>query len=113
MTRRGLQNRVPRFNSGRGLQPPQAHAAKAAVARQASPTGIPRVFAAFKAPPALLYACRTRDLLSFPGSSVVEQPAVNRLVAGSNPARGAKQNQSLTAKSSDVNRAPKSRLATL
>jgi hypothetical protein len=25
----------------------------------------------------------------FPGSSVVEQPAVNRLVAGSNPARGA------------------------
>jgi hypothetical protein len=26
---------------------------------------------------------------SFPGSSVVEQPAVNRLVAGSNPARGA------------------------
>src|SRR5690348_4611719 len=28
---------------------------------------------------------------SFPGSSVVEQPAVNRLVAGSNPARGAKQ----------------------
>src|SRR5689334_6070820 len=27
--------------------------------------------------------------LPFPGSSVVEQPAVNRLVAGSNPARGA------------------------
>ncbi len=26
----------------------------------------------------------------FPGSSVVEQPAVNRLVAGSNPARGAR-----------------------
>jgi hypothetical protein len=26
----------------------------------------------------------------FLGSSVVEQPAVNRLVAGSNPARGAK-----------------------
>jgi hypothetical protein len=25
----------------------------------------------------------------FPGSSAVEQPAVNRLVAGSNPARGA------------------------
>jgi hypothetical protein len=35
----------------------------------------------------------------FPGSSVVEQPAVNRLVAGSNPARGAKQNQSLSQKS--------------
>ena len=28
-------------------------------------------------------------LASFPGSSAVEQPAVNRLVAGSNPARGA------------------------
>ena len=34
---------------------------------------------------------RRRSCLSpmFPGSSVVEQPAVNRLVAGSNPARGA------------------------
>jgi hypothetical protein len=32
----------------------------------------------------------------FPGSSAVEQPAVNRLVAGSNPARGAKQIKSLT-----------------
>ena len=31
---------------------------------------------------------RSREQL-FPGSSVVEQPAVNRLVAGSNPARGA------------------------
>jgi hypothetical protein len=31
---------------------------------------------------------RARKLL-FPGSSAVEQPAVNRLVAGSNPARGA------------------------
>ena len=30
---------------------------------------------------------------SFPGSSAVEQPAVNRLVAGSNPARGAKPSQ--------------------
>ena len=34
----------------------------------------------------------------FPGSSVVEQPAVNRLVAGSNPARGAKQIKVLAAK---------------
>jgi hypothetical protein len=34
----------------------------------------------------------------FPGSSVVEQPAVNRLVAGSNPARGAKPNQTFNAK---------------
>ena len=31
----------------------------------------------------------------FPGSSAVEQPAVNRLVAGSNPARGAKHYQVL------------------
>src|SRR5580692_8780069 len=46
-------------------------------------------FVAFKARPALLYALRARQLL-FPGSSAVEQPAVNRLVAGSNPARGAK-----------------------
>src|SRR5690606_183272 len=30
-----------------------------------------------------------QELPMFPGSSVVEQPAVNRLVAGSNPARGA------------------------
>ena len=45
-------------------------------------------FVAFKAGPALLYALRARKLL-FPGSSAVEQPAVNRLVAGSNPARGA------------------------
>ena len=40
-----------------------------------------------------------------PGSSVVEQPAVNRLVAGSNPARGAKQNQRLTANFSQLVRA--------
>jgi hypothetical protein len=37
----------------------------------------------------------------FPGSSAVEQPAVNRLVAGSNPARGAKPDQALRAKSSE------------
>jgi hypothetical protein len=34
----------------------------------------------------------------FPGSSVVEQPAVNRLVAGSNPARGAKNIKDLTSR---------------
>ncbi len=40
---------------------------------------------------ALLYAgCITACRASFPGSSAVEQPAVNRLVAGSNPARGAR-----------------------
>jgi hypothetical protein len=47
--------------------------------------------AAFKAGAALLYATAlARAAAMFPGSSVVEQPAVNRLVAGSNPARGAK-----------------------
>ena len=35
--------------------------------------------------------CYSRTLARVvPGSSAVEQPAVNRLVAGSNPARGAK-----------------------
>lgn len=38
----------------------------------------------------------------FPGSSAVEQPAVNRLVAGSNPARGAKRNQRLNVKFSSA-----------
>ena len=35
------------------------------------------------------FVIRGTLLAPFPGSSVVEQPAVNRLVAGSNPARGA------------------------
>jgi hypothetical protein len=39
---------------------------------------------------------RARQLL-FPGSSAVEQPAVNRLVAGSNPARGATKIKALAA----------------
>jgi hypothetical protein len=46
--------------------------------------------AAFKAGSALLYAGFRHASRLFPGSSAVEQPAVNRLVAGSNPARGAK-----------------------
>ena len=37
----------------------------------------------------LLYAVKFTRAYAFPGSSAVEQPAVNRLVAGSNPARGA------------------------
>ena len=109
--RNGLQNRVPRFNSGRGLQPSLAQRVKVArrsfmrrratrvaasygKAAQAKPRQTHRDFrriAAFKAGPALLYALRARQLL-FPGSSAVEQPAVNRLVAGSNPARGATYN---------------------
>src|SRR5262245_17224417 len=39
-----------------------------------------------------------------PGSSAVEQPAVNRLVAGSNPARGAKLIRDLVEFSSAENR---------
>ena len=50
-----------------------------------------RSISALQASEALLYAARCEDCFAlFPGSSVVEQPAVNRLVAGSNPARGAK-----------------------
>src|SRR3954463_13717383 len=40
----------------------------------------------------------------FPGSSVVEHSTVNRMVAGSNPARGAKLFQSLSAHRSDQNK---------
>ena len=39
----------------------------------------------------------------FPGSSAVEQPAVNRLVAGSNPARGANKLKWLVTDSIDQN----------
>jgi hypothetical protein len=35
------------------------------------------------------YTVFTQGVALFPGSSVVEQAAVNRLVAGSSPARGA------------------------
>src|SRR5262249_40245096 len=54
--------------------------------------------AAFKPGSALLYAASTTPSRLFPGSSAVEQPAVNRLVAGSNPARGAKLNQRVSLK---------------
>src|SRR5262249_38357628 len=60
---------------------------------------IPAVASTFSAPSAsvgkaggLCYRPKCRSIGSFPGSSVVEQPAVNRLVAGSNPARGANKN---------------------
>ena len=49
---------------------------------------------AFKAGTALLYAAHRLASRLFPGSSAVEQPAVNRLVAGSNPARGANNQKS-------------------
>jgi hypothetical protein len=110
--RNGLQNRVPRFNSGRGLQPfahavPQRlvsrSAAKAARAGyrelrlgrpddpRRNPT-TPREFCGvwrFQCGAAFVICAPTHTSRLFPGSSVVEQPAVNRLVAGSNPARGA------------------------
>jgi hypothetical protein len=47
-------------------------------------------FPALQAMEALLYAARSRTLFaSFLGSSAVEHSTVNRMVAGSNPARGA------------------------
>jgi hypothetical protein len=43
-------------------------------------------------PERLCYTLRpAKTLRTFPGSSVVEHSTVNRMVAGSNPARGAKQ----------------------
>ena len=97
--RNGLQNRVPRFNSGRGLQPSLAQREEAAALK---PEGRRRaLIAASCGWPARINAgscfqCGTGFVICgsdasrlFPGSSAVEQPAVNRLVAGSNPARGA------------------------
>ncbi len=45
----------------------------------------------------LCYTLRARELLyrSFLGSSAVEHPTVNRMVAGSNPARGARSFQDI------------------
>jgi hypothetical protein len=88
--RNGLQNRVPRFNSGRGLQtfPTALNPHVWAYLKS-----LESALAAFKPEPPLLYALAREPEALFPGSSAVEQPAVNRLVAGSNPARGAKLNQ--------------------
>jgi hypothetical protein len=65
--RSGLQIRVPRFNSGRGLQPSLLALCKAG---------------------ALCYRPDVNPDL-FPGSSAVERSTVNRNVAGSIPAQGA------------------------
>jgi hypothetical protein len=75
----GLQIRARRFDSGRGHQP----------AKRRATAGKPVRSSRFAKRGWLCYrpGCRGNGL--FPGSSVVEQPAVNRLVAGSNPARGA------------------------
>ncbi len=83
--RSGLQNRLPRFNSGRGLQ---------AFSLSRLPEGIHPLLheAGFQSRRGFVIGNRAYAewASSFPGSSAVEQPAVNRLVAGSNPARGAK-----------------------
>ena len=65
--RSGLQIRVPRFNSGRGLQPLLLALCKAG---------------------GLCYRPDVNPDL-FPGSSAVERSTVNRMVACSNQARGA------------------------
>ena len=94
--RNGLQNRVPRFNSGRGLH------RKLPRALDPSQEAIHKAFASSQS---LCYTARQSPRAPFPGSSVVEQPAVNRLVAGSNPARGA--NSCATGAESDsTDRAP-------
>ena len=118
--RNGLQNRVPRFNSGRGLHdfrmsagPGAMRPTRSGVIRPARPgvsTGAARgdtIGAAgcdttdaavstrisrFSSADAFVIRGPVR-LPPFPGSSAVEQPAVNRLVAGSNPARGANKSK--------------------
>jgi hypothetical protein len=52
-------------------------------------------FAATRNDAALQTAGPLAICAAFPGSSVVEQAAVNRWVAGSNPARGARKNKAL------------------
>src|SRR5262245_54837452 len=75
----GLQIRARRFDSGRGLHPP----------KRRGYGGKPVTASRFAKQGWLCYRPGCRGHGPFPGSSVVEQPAVNRLVAGSNPARGA------------------------
>src|SRR6476646_9568778 len=59
-------------------------------------TGRERTFGPLQAPKALLYAPRSRTIVRlFLGSSAVEHSTVNRMVAGSNPARGANDINSL------------------
>ncbi len=69
--------------------------------RDPAPMRLRRKLPLCKARTPLLYA-RGLHTSAFPGSSVVEQPAVNRLVAGSNPARGAKSTSTLGPKFRDT-----------
>src|ERR1700691_4456844 len=60
-------------------------------------------FPPFQASEALLYAPRRGlGFTLFLGSSAVEHSTVNRMVAGSNPARGASQNQALSSNSENL-----------
>jgi hypothetical protein len=71
----------------------------AAESRFSAPTEIDGQagFSSMQEKAALLYAARLRTLCRlFLGSSAVEHSTVNRMVAGSNPARGAKQIQELS-----------------
>ena len=102
--RSGLQNRLPRFNSGRGLQAfaapqlrpgkPLIRGCRAVALAKAGVTGFIGA-SCFQSRRGFVIGNRAYAewASSFPGSSAVEQPAVNRLVAGSNPARGATPSQ--------------------
>ena len=91
--RSGLQNRLPRFNSGRGLQASVAKRVEAGQMVRGGLCGLgkPRfdTLGRFQRRNGFVICGFRRASRLFPGSSAVEQPAVNRLVAGSNPARGA------------------------
>ena len=89
--RNGLQNRVPRFNSGRGLHPRcRAHPRWVDGCRRRVDLWAPMHLRSWRHLFELLRgATPTRVTGLFRGSSAVEQPAVNRLVVGSNPTRGA------------------------
>ncbi len=89
---------VPRFRRPpAGLRknlpnPCLAEASRLSFARLSNPR-----FGPLQARKALLYAPRARTSVRlFLGSSAVEHSTVNRMVAGSNPARGAKQSQQLS-----------------
>ena len=92
--RRGLQILAPRFDSGRGLHPPSpasagygGQALRTKAARRSSSAGGP--FILCKAV-GLCYRPVAEGPGLFPGSSAVERSTVNRNVAGSIPAQGAK-----------------------
>jgi hypothetical protein len=84
------RDRPNRSHSGR-QKPPEKPAAQAFSIPCRSRTAAVH-FVLCKAPGALLYAARCERLFRlFLGSSAVEHSTVNRMVAGSNPARGANE----------------------